>query len=446
MPNPERLFCPASRMTYLFQNRTRRTETSALAALVVDSDLVALALTDQGRILFANAAFNRLFERSGGLADVRIVDLLLPADREPLCAALRAADELPPMCVAKAFRGASVTFDVALHFERVVHDGRPHLALYAEDVTERFRTEAQLNLLAFTDPLTGLANRAMFADRLRQAALTTRRTGHGFAVIMLDLDRFKPINDRHGHEAGDLVLQRIASRLLACVREIDTVARLGGDEFAVLLSGLTLRTDTNTVAERLINVASQPIGLGTFEVEIGASVGLAVYPVHALTVDHLLVVADAALYAAKRNGRGCVVWAPPVSAAEAAPAPLIWNVSHEVGVHEIDEQHANLAALLNTLSSALCNGREHAALLEEVVRYAGFHFATEEGLMRSCGYEGEAAHRDMHRRLLDDLGSLRLDEDVSISLAARYLNTWLLRHVDGADCDLAAALRAIGAA
>jgi len=423
------------------------TETGALAALVVNSNLIALALTDQGRVQFANAAFGRLFGRPGGLAGVPIVDLLVPEYREPVYAALWAEDGPPPACVAKAFRGTSETFDVELRFERVMRGNHALLALFAEDVADRFHAATQLNLLGFSDPLTGLANRAMFADHLRQAALTTRRVGQGFAVVMLDLDRFKPINDRHGHDAGDLVLQRVASRLLTCLRDTDTVARLGGDEFGVLLSSVNARADASTVAERLINVASRPIDLGLSEVAVGASAGVAIYPEHALTVDHLLVAADAALYVAKRQGRGCVAWAAAASPAELAPAPLIWNVAHEVGVREIDEQHATLAALLNELSAALRNGQEHVATFREIVRYTAFHFATEERLMRSCGYAEEAAHQDMHRRLLDDLRCLRLEEceGASVSLTLHYLQEWLLRHVDGADRDLAAALRAAAA-
>jgi len=424
-----------------------RPEASALAALVVNSNLIALALADHDRIQFANAAFGRLFGRIGGLVGVPILDLLVPEYRAPVHAALRAPDGPPPACIAKAFRGTSETFDVELRFERVMHGDRKLLALLAEDVTNRLGAAAQLKPLAFSDPLTGLANRAMFADRLRQAASTTRRIGQGFAVVMLDLDRVKSINDRHGHDAGDLVLQRIASRLVACLRDTDTVAWLGGNEFAVLLSAINAQADASIVAERLINVVSRPIDLGLSEVAVGVSAGLALYPEHALTVDHLLVAADAALDAAKRLGRGCVAWASAASPAQTAPAPLIWNVAHEVGVREIDEQHAALAALLNAIAAALRNGQEHAEMFREIVRYTGIHFAAEERLMQSCAYDEEAAHRDMHRRLLDDLRSLRLEdyEGASVSLTLRYLQEWLLRHVDGADRDLAAALRAAGA-
>jgi diguanylate cyclase (GGDEF)-like protein/hemerythrin-like metal-binding protein len=264
---------------------------------------------------------------------------------------------------------------------------------------------------------------------------------------MLDLDGFKSINDRYGHGVGDLVLQRIASRLLACLRDNDTAARVGGDEFAVLLPILKMRADAAAIAQRLTELARQPIDLGTVEVEVGASAGIAIYPEHAGTVDQLLAAADAALYAAKRHGCGCVVWATAASVADTAPAPLTWSAEHNVGVREIDEQHAHLAALLNGLAAALRNGQEHGAILQEVVRYAGFHFATEERLMRACCYDGLESHQDMHRRLLDELRGLRLDEaGFSFSLTVRYLQNWLLRHVDGADRDLAAALHAAGMA
>jgi hemerythrin-like metal-binding protein len=170
-----------------------------------------------------------------------------------------------------------------------------------------------------------------------------------------------------------------------------------------------------------------------------------VYPEHAGSVDHLLAAADRALYVAKRRGRGCAVWAMPADAVDTVPSTLAWNIAHEVGVREIDDQHARLVVLLNELVAALRNGQPHEAALTDVVRYTGFHFACEERLMRGVGYLGEAAHREMHRRLLDDLRGLRLDgAGVSVSLIARYLQEWLLRHVDGADRDVAAALVAAG--
>jgi diguanylate cyclase (GGDEF)-like protein/hemerythrin-like metal-binding protein len=415
----------------------------ALAALLINSNLIALALADRDRLLFVNAAFRRLFDRPGGLEDVSLLDLLLPAHRQPAAAVLQRTNGRPALCIAEAFRGDAKTFEIELRFEHVVCDGAPLLAVFAQDVTDRYRVEAQLNLLAFSDPLTGLGNRAMFADRLRHAMLIARRTAQPFAVLALDLDNFKPINDQHGHAAGDLVLQRIAARFLACLRDTDTVVRLGGDEFAALVPGLMTRNDAKITADRLIELVKQPIALGNLALRVNASAGVAIYPEHASTVDHLLAAADRALYVAKRLGRGRAVWATAAASADIVPSPLVWNVAHEVGIAEIDTQHARLVELLNRLSDALRNGEAHAAALQDVVHYTAFHFASEERLMRTRHYDGAAAHRDMHQRLLEDLRGLCLDgAGVSVSLTVRYLREWLLRHVDGADRDLAAVLLA----
>ena len=424
------------------------TETAApadfgsLAALLVDTSLVALALADQDHFQFANTAFCRMFGRANGLAGVAILGLIAPSHCEQVAAALQTPHG--PPCVARACRGGADTFEVELRFEQLKRDGEALLAIFAQDITDRSRAQAQLSLLAYSDPLTGLANRAMFADRLRQAALLARRTGQSFAVVMLDLDGFKQINDAHGHAAGDIVLQRIAARLLACLRDTDTVARLGGDEFAILLPTPKVVADAHIVAHRLLEVARQPIDTGTSRLQVAASAGIAICPEHAATIDHLLAAADAALYAAKQRGRNRVVWANSASAEDFAPKPLDWNATHEIGLPEIDQQHARMAYLLNKLADALRNGRDHVAIFRELIRYTDHHFATEERLMEACGYEGTAAHRDMHRRLMVDLHSLQLDrgEVISVSLTTRYLQEWLLRHINGADRDLAAALSA----
>jgi diguanylate cyclase (GGDEF)-like protein/hemerythrin-like metal-binding protein/PAS domain S-box-containing protein len=419
----------------------------AFPALIASSDLAALALADYDRFLFANGAFSRLFGRTDGLAGVPITDLFLPGHRAQVDAALRAGRGPAPFCIAEAFRGNAGTFDAEMRFERVSHGGEALLAISAQDITERSRTAAQLKLLAYSDPLTGLANRALFSDRLRHAAMASIQTGHAFAVIALDLDGFKPVNDRHGHDAGDFVLQRVASRLLACLRGTDTVARLGGDEFAVLLPDFHSRAGAADVAERLAKAVRQPISLGKTAVQVGVSAGIAAYPENGATVDHLLAAADGALYEAKGRGRGCAVWATAAVSVPAAPAAPAWDAAHEIGVNEIDRQHSRLASMLDGMAIALRNGQEHAVLFRKIVAFTRFHFATEERMMLACRYSGAAIHRDMHRRLLDDLERLRLDQSdgVSASLTIRYLQEWLLRHIDGADRDLAVALQAAAA-
>jgi diguanylate cyclase (GGDEF)-like protein/hemerythrin-like metal-binding protein/PAS domain S-box-containing protein len=422
-----------------------RTDIRELADLLIESDLIAVALSGGGRILFANKAFCTLFDRPEGLIDVLLTELVIQEHRDRLAAASQSVPAVTLDCIASGLRAGGTIFDVELRFGLIAHDGEALLAVFAQDVTERRRTETQLGLLAWSDPLTGLANRAMFADRLRQVALTARRAEQKFALLMLDLDGFKSVNDQYGHDAGDRLLQQIAQRFTACLRDSDTIARLGGDEFVVLLSGLSRPDDATRVADRLIEAARQPVRLGEHEVRSATSIGIAIFPDHARSVDQLIAAADTALYAAKRQGRGCHAWASPATVADVSPPPLLWNAAHEIGIHEIDEQHAELASLLNDLADVLRNGEDHNAIFHRIVRYAEFHFAAEERLMAANDYAGSAQHRDAHRRLLDDIRNLGLERnEVSVSLILRYLQEWLLRHVDGADRDLAKALLASG--
>jgi diguanylate cyclase (GGDEF)-like protein/PAS domain S-box-containing protein len=278
-----------------------RIDTNSLAALVGNSGLIAVAVADHDQLLFVNSAFNSLFGGSDILIDAPLLNLIAPAHHERVRAAMRIGDGPSRPCIVEAVRHDATAFEVELSFERRIFDGEPLLAVFAQDVTDRCRADAQLSLLAYSDPLTGLGNRAMFADRLRQAALMTRRNAKAFAVIMLDLDGFKRVNDCHGHDAGDFVLQGIASRMLAYLRETDTVARLGGDEFAVLLTTQSSLADVTNIAKRPSELAREPVLVGSVMVSVGASIGIALYPEHAGTVDQLLAAADEALYEAKRR-------------------------------------------------------------------------------------------------------------------------------------------------
>ena len=169
-----------------------------------------------------------------------------------------------------------------------------HLA--AEVVGER----ETLRHLALHDTLTGLPNRVLFYDRLNQAILAARRHSTTFAVLLLDLDGFKDVNDALGHQCGDGVLQEISARLVRAVRESDTVARWGGDEFAVLLAGATARS-ARAVVCKLDGVVRGPIQLQGSELTVGAAIGTALYPAAGADVQALLVAADVAMYRAKRE-------------------------------------------------------------------------------------------------------------------------------------------------
>ena len=166
---------------------------------------------------------------------------------------------------------------------------------------------------ALHDELTGLPNRTLFTDRLQTALRRAARQSERMALVFVDLDRFKPINDRHGHHVGDAVLCAVASRLRAVLRASDTVARWGGDEFVCLLEGVTDLASARAVTAKLHRALIEPLrfevaGGGTLEIESSASLGLAFYPDHAKDADELLRCCDAAMYAAKQVGGGVVTW------------------------------------------------------------------------------------------------------------------------------------------
>jgi diguanylate cyclase (GGDEF)-like protein/PAS domain S-box-containing protein len=171
------------------------------------------------------------------------------------------------------------------------------------DITDRKAAEEKISRLARTDSLTGLANRATFAERLRQAFAASRRGASAFALLSLDIDRFKDINDTLGHPVGDQLLTTVGERLRACVRESDIVARLGGDEFAILQFGLSDRSDAGVLATKVRKALALPVILSGNDVRISASIGISTSSSEIATPDEMLSQADAALYRAKEEGR-----------------------------------------------------------------------------------------------------------------------------------------------
>ncbi|WP_249164296.1 EAL domain-containing protein [Bradyrhizobium jicamae] len=172
-----------------------------------------------------------------------------------------------------------------------------------EDVTEQQRAESQIAFMARHDALTKLSNRTVLAERIEQAVAQAGR-GFGFAVLCLDLDNFKQVNDTLGHPVGDELLCAVADRLNACVREVDTVARLGGDEFAVVQCGVENSEDSERLARRIVECVGAPYELGGHRVVVGCSVGISLAPADGMTGEKLLKNADVALYRSKMEGRG----------------------------------------------------------------------------------------------------------------------------------------------
>ena len=165
------------------------------------------------------------------------------------------------------------------------------------------RSEKYIAHLAYHDPLTGLSNRQLFMDRFGAALSRARRSGEHVALLFVDLDRFKQINDTLGHNAGDAVLRHIAERLVSCVREGDTVARLGGDEFAIVLEGIQRSKDVAIVAEKALTALNTPIKVEERNLHVTASVGIAVYPEDGDNISVLMQNADGAMYRVKQQGR-----------------------------------------------------------------------------------------------------------------------------------------------
>jgi diguanylate cyclase (GGDEF)-like protein/PAS domain S-box-containing protein len=178
-----------------------------------------------------------------------------------------------------------------------------HYVTVFSDISLDKENAARLEFLAHYDALTHLPNRTLFQDRLREALYRARRYGHPVALMFIDLDRFKSVNDTLGHEVGDLLLQATARRLEQCVRETDTVARLGGDEFTILLHELVEGADAVTVAEKVLASLAQPFVLAGRELCISASIGITCYPDDGEDAQILLANADAAMYCAKQRGR-----------------------------------------------------------------------------------------------------------------------------------------------
>jgi diguanylate cyclase (GGDEF)-like protein len=182
--------------------------------------------------------------------------------------------------------------------------GRPRRMIgVTQDITERKRREEQERFLAYHDSLTGLPNRRLLDDRLRQAVNLAQRRDARVAVMLIDLDDFKRVNDQLGHRAGDAVLREVAHRLAGCVRKADTLARQGGDEFVVVIPDLGQEADCQVVAEKILRVLEPAFSTDGSEFRIGASIGISIYPGDAGDGDALLRNADAAMYRAKQLGR-----------------------------------------------------------------------------------------------------------------------------------------------
>jgi len=202
----------------------------------------------------------------------------------------------------------------------------------AQDITRRKQNEERLVSAALHDPLTGLANRQLLADRVKLAIAHARRNRSALAVVYLDLDGFKEVNDTLGHDAGDRLLEMVGQRLVAAVREVDTVARVGGDEFAIVLWQVTGVLDAASVASKLLKTVSKQYGVRGRTVKIAISAGVAIYPAHGDDAATLLKSADLALHEAKHSGKnGYRVFDGEPLQRRRDHLPAVWPFARSIG-------------------------------------------------------------------------------------------------------------------
>lgn len=321
-----------------------------------------------------------------------------------------------------------------------------------EDISERVEMQRQVRELASYDTLTSLPNRRLALERLTQQLVRARRAKSRMALLFIDLDRFKPINDELGHEVGDWLLKAVAQRIQACLRESDTAARMGGDEFVVLVPDLQTIEAATAVGEKIKNALERnfvtPKGL---VLQISSSIGIAIYPDHADSEESLLRLGDEAMYKAKRGGRNAVeVWAPSLPAEDETSARpdqtvkvhLRWKSSFASGHALIDQEHEALFDLANTLLDAAdlrdSSPAQFEAAFDALLSHVAEHFAQEETILQAHGFADLADHAQLHRKLLDRAHALHASAHASDKAAVdglvRFLVSELVAgHVLGAD-------------
>jgi diguanylate cyclase (GGDEF)-like protein/PAS domain S-box-containing protein len=293
----------------LFRQRRRHLEAELRIAelmqvqhLMLDNELIGIVRTRGRQTVWKNKALDDIFGYSGDEL-LRTPSRLLYFDDESHRRVgregydqLRSTGRYRTQVAMRRKDGSPVWIDLS----GTPVSGDESMWMFV-DITALKASEARLEQLAHHDPLTGLANRASFVERLQQELAEAARRGSRTAVAYLDLDGFKPINDRLGHAAGDAVLAEVGRRVLASVRPQDFAARLGGDEFAVVLTGIESTRQAHAIVGRLLAALSTPIAVGPERVTIGASLGVAVAPDDAADAAALTDLADAAMYAAKRG-------------------------------------------------------------------------------------------------------------------------------------------------
>lgn len=291
-------------------------ESNHLLKMIVDAEPECINLISaNGTVRKINPAGLEMIEADhpDQILGKSIFSIITPKDRSGFKALIEAVfrgESEKLECDIIGFKGTRRSLEILAVPFRDSKDEIIALLAVIRDITERKRNEETIRYLAYYDSLTLLPNRTLFHDRLKQAVLASLRLQKPLALLIMDLNRFKEINDTLGHHKGDLVLKEVGERLRQVVRESDTVARLGGDEFAILLPSLEDNEYAALVAQKILNVLQAPFILDGLAFEVGTSIGIAVCPDHAEEVNRLIQRADVAMYAAKGASMGFVFYSP----------------------------------------------------------------------------------------------------------------------------------------
>ncbi len=297
-------------VTDMHSTQTRLHEREQLLRKIIETEPECVKLLDaEGTILEINPAGLMMLQSSdpGEIIGRVALDFVAPEYQSRLKSVMRQVLSGEPAILEMEIIGQNGRHRrVETHAAPLYGpDGRvSSVLMVTRDISERADAESQVHYLAHYDLLTGLPNRALFRDRLLQAMAQAKRTDTLLAVMFLDIDHFKDINDTLGHAVGDQLLKEISQRIRACVRETDTVARFGGDEFGLIQTNLNTVEATADLADRLVATVGEAFHIDGHEIHTGASVGVTIYPFDDHNAEDLLKNADMAMYKAKREGRG----------------------------------------------------------------------------------------------------------------------------------------------
>jgi diguanylate cyclase (GGDEF)-like protein/PAS domain S-box-containing protein len=288
--------------------RKQAEEALQLASMVYQNTSEAMLVCDASRIIAVNPAFERLTGYTLDEIRGKSPHLFLAARHDPayhqvMWEALNTEGHWSDEAWDQRKNGEVYAKHLTINAIRNTQGQVFRYVALFTDITERKRIEELVWQQANFDPLTNLPNRRMFQDRLGQEARKLLRAEQSMALLLIDLDRFKEVNDTLGHAKGDILLIEAAQRIRHCVRETDIVARLGGDEFVIIVSELSDTTGIERIAQAIINKLAEPFTLGSESVYISASIGISLYPNDTRELDALLKNADQAMYAAKNGGR-----------------------------------------------------------------------------------------------------------------------------------------------